>query len=123
MSPSLEHSRFSCVPVSGDDVISLSPQSLLKKLQAGQLAEAGDRMGRRLSQSLNGVDPENMMGMLGDLDQNDLVDFISEQRSGIVETMMSKKITEDLAGGRTVSPTVSPSLSRRAQLSSPRPQK
>ena len=120
---SLDHARFSCFPVVGEQVLNLSPQSVLNKLHDGGLSDAGNKISRRLSQPLMGATPEAMVGMLYELPPEDLVDFLGEPRSGNVEKMMSSKIVEDYASEPVSAPalSVSPSLRQRSSLSAPRP--
>lgn len=108
----LSNKTFLLLPASGDMVLTTSPISVLEK--DGNV----DKVARRLkSVNQNELD---FAGIFSTMEREDVVAFLQE-KSQKIEQAMCEVIQEVHGIGPSHAPTVAPSLSNRASLTSPSP--
>lgn len=112
--PSLKNSKFVCLPASGENVLTQSPQSVAARVLDNN--KASSTIVRRLGQPLANAPSEAFSGMLTVMDGENVVDFLREPRSGIVEKSMSNEVARAYGGGPKNQPVAAPSLSPASRV-------
>lgn len=91
----LENSRFVCFPATGDSVLRESPQSVM----SSEPELKSTSISRRMQETMNGVLPDNFVGVFNIMDRDFANEFLQEPRSGVIEKAMANHISEVSGGG------------------------